>query len=98
MEIIYMYGEGFCRTENKAGKCRTVRRNAGRIATLLVVLNFLTIFSLNCLFIIKNIIMPAQRISNYDVCVYARAAGSRRFCSSAEAEIVLNLFLNFEQK
>jgi len=34
MEDIYMSGEGLCRTEDKANKCRTVRRNAGRIATL----------------------------------------------------------------
>jgi len=27
-----MYGEGLSQTENKAGKCRTFQRNAGRIA------------------------------------------------------------------
>jgi len=34
MEDNYMSGEGLCRKEDKASKCRTVRRNAGRMATL----------------------------------------------------------------
>jgi len=34
MEAIYMSGEGLCQTEDKASKCRTVRRNAGRMAPL----------------------------------------------------------------
>jgi len=29
-----MSGEEFCRTKDKAGKCRNVRRNAGRMATI----------------------------------------------------------------
>jgi len=34
MEVIYLTGEGLCRTEDKTNKCRTVPRNAGRMATL----------------------------------------------------------------
>jgi len=34
MEDIYMSGEGLCRTEDKASKFRTIRRNAGCLANL----------------------------------------------------------------
>jgi len=34
MEDIYMSSEGLCRTEDKASKCRTVRRNTVRMDTL----------------------------------------------------------------
>jgi len=37
MENIYVSSEELCRTEDKVGKCRTVRRNAGHMATLFVV-------------------------------------------------------------
>jgi len=34
MEDIYMSDEELCRTEDKANKCQTVRRNAERMTTL----------------------------------------------------------------